>query len=146
MTCLTNSPPVIDILEWSKSTTGSMNFIHTEMLCSLVLMWYRLVKFTSGPREGGVLNLISGIRESEVVINITVGLKESEGHNYIYQEETPNKYTFKYKAFLIAYIISSSFFSFFSFFFDTPKAFHKQMIYFLLVTLVNYCQSYQIGK
>ena len=141
MTCLTNSPPVIDILEWSKSTTGSMNFIHTEMLCSLVLMWYRVAKFTSGPREGGVLNLISGIRESEGVINITVGLKESVGHNYIYQEETPNKYTFKYKAFLIAYNL----FFLFSFF-DTAKAFHKQMIYFLLVTLVNYCQSYQIGK
>ena len=118
MTCLTNSPtnspPLIDILERSKSTTGSMNFIHTVMLCSLVLMWYRVVKFTSGPKKGGVLNLISGIRESEVVINITVGLKESGGHNYIYQEETPNKYKFKYKAFLIAYNI---FFFFFFFFF-----------------------------
>ena len=110
------------------------------MLSSLVLMWSRVVKFTAGPRESerGVLNLISGIRESEGgVINIGAGLKESEGHNYIYQEETPNKYTFKYKAFLIAYDL---------FFFDTPKAFYKQMIYFLLVTLVNYCQSYQIGK
>ena len=115
MTCLTNSPPVIDILERSKSTTGSMNFIHTVMLCSLVLMWYRVVKFTSGPKKGGVLNLISGIRESEVVINITVGLKESGGHNYIYQEETPNKYKFKYKAFLIAYNLF--FFFFFLFFF-----------------------------
>ena len=114
MTCLTNSPPVIDILEWSKSTTGSMNFIHTEMLRSLVLVWYRVVKFTSGSRKGGVFNLISGIRESEVVINIPVGLKESEDHNYIYQEETPNKYKFKYKAFLIAYNL---FFFFFFFFF-----------------------------
>ena len=145
MTCLTNSPPVIDILERSKSTTGSMNFIHTEMLRSLVLVWYRVVKFTSGSRKGGVFNLISGIRESEVVINITVGLKESEDHNYIYQKETPNKYKFKYKAFLIAYNLFFFFFFFF-FFFDTPKAFHKQTIYFLLVTLVNYCQSYQIGK
>ena len=120
MTCLTNSPPLIDILEPLKLNTGSLNSIHKKMLCSLVLMWSRVVKFTSGPRksEGGVLNLISGIRESEGgVINIGAGLKESEGHNYIYKEETPNKYTFKYKAFLIAYIISSSFFSFFFFFF-----------------------------
>ena len=84
MTCLSMYPPLIDILASLKPNTGSMNSIHIGMMCSLVLMWSRVVKFSLGPRksEGGVL---TGIRESEGgVINIGAGLKESEGHNYIY--------------------------------------------------------------
>ena len=63
MTCLCKCPPAIDILEELKPNTGFMNFINIGMLCSLVLRW-------------------------DGVLNLTAGLKESEGHIYIYQEET----------------------------------------------------------
>ena len=97
MTCLSNFPPTINILEELKPYTGSMNFIVIEMLGSLVLIWNGVLKFTSGHGEfeGGVLNLRSDLKESEGgVINFTSGLRESEGHIYIYQEETPYKSTF----------------------------------------------------
>ena len=86
MTCLSNFPPSINILVESKPYTGSMNFIVIEMLGSLVLIWNGVLKYTSGHGESdSVLNLRSGLKESEGgVINFTSGLRESEGHIYIY--------------------------------------------------------------
>ena len=71
---------MIDILEWLKPNIGFTNFINTRMLHSLVQIW------------DGVLSITEGPGDSEgSVINVTLGLRESEGHIYIYQEETPNK-------------------------------------------------------
>ena len=80
MTCLCNFPPLIDILEWLKPNTGFTNFINTEMLRSLVQIW------------DGVRNITAGLENSVgSSLKITAGLRESECHIYIYQEETPNK-------------------------------------------------------
>ena len=80
MTCLCKCPPVINILEELKPNTGFPNLINIMMLCSLVQIW------------DGVLNITEGPGDSEgSVINVTLGLRESEGHIYIYQVETPYK-------------------------------------------------------
>ena len=77
MTCLCNCPPVINILEESKPNTGFTNFINTGMLRSLVQ---------------GVCNITAGLKNSVgCVLKFTTGFRESEGHIYMYQEETPNK-------------------------------------------------------
>ena len=80
MTCLCNFPPMIDILERLKPNIGFMNFINTRMLHSLVQIW------------DGVRHITAGLENSVgSSLKFTAGLRESEGHIYIYQEETPNK-------------------------------------------------------
>ena len=80
MTCLCNFPPMIDILEWLKPNIGFTNFINTRMLHSLVQIWDGVRQITAG-----LGNLVGSS------LKFTAGLRESEGHIYIYQEETPNK-------------------------------------------------------
>ena len=71
---------MIDIVKRLKPNTGFVNFINTGMLRSLVQIW------------DGVRNITTGLGNSVgSVIKFTAGFRESEGHIYIYQEETPNK-------------------------------------------------------
>ena len=80
MTCLCIFPPMIDIVKRLKPNTGFVNFINTGMLRSLVQIW------------DGVRNITTGLGNSVgSVVKFTAGFRESEGHIYIYQEETPNK-------------------------------------------------------
>lgn len=57
ITCLCNCPPEIDIWEELKPKTGFKNFINIGIVCSLV-------------------------RILDVVLNLTIGLWESDTHNF----------------------------------------------------------------